>query len=156
MVVRLHFRKMLGVRSFREMAEKCPPLTKEQIAAYHQSPTDRDFFTPQTFRPDFSQSWSKFPYNMEARDYFVRHLLHALAGGAYHKEKLTFPDRYKTVYHLGAALDAHMEHCRARVRKVNDPPSSGEEEDEEKAARARSRRTTVSSLPLLFLRDDFC
>ncbi len=146
-VVRIHFKKLLRTKSWEQMAEKCPPLAPEEIAAYNRWPNDKDYFGPNNFRVDFSQSWTKFPFNIDARDYFIRHLLHTLGGGAYRQDKYSFPDRYRTEFHLGAALDAHMEHCRAKIRRINNPLSSDAEEEEKRKARTRARRGTVSDSP---------
>ena len=120
-----------------------PALTDEEIAEY-EALGNASYFTAENFRVDFSQSWAKFDFNIAARDFFLRHLISALKGGSYHKAVLSFPDRYITEYHLGAAIDAYIEHCRTKIRKLLDPPESGVEEEEEKKARARARKSTVS------------
>ncbi len=146
-VVRMHFLKLLRVKSFEQMAEKCPPLADSEIAAYNRYPIDQEYFAPNNYRVDFSRSWTTFAFNIDARDYFIRHLQHALGGGAYRQDKYFFPERYRTEFHLGAALDTHMEHCRARIRRINNPLSSDAEEEEKRKARARARRGTVSRIP---------
>ncbi len=146
-VVRVHFKKLLRVKSFEQMAEQCPPLAEAEIAAYNRWPIDKEYFGPNNFRVDFSRAWATHAFNIEARDYFIRHLQHALAGGAYQHDNLFFPERYRTEFHLGAALDTHMEHCRSKIRRINNPLSSDAEEEEKRKARARARRGTVSSDP---------
>ncbi len=143
-VVCAHFKKLLRVKSFEQMAEKCPPLAEAEIAAYNKWPNDKEYFGPNNFRIDFSRSWATHAFNVEACDYFIRHLQHALGGGMYRQDKFFFPDRYRTEFHLGAALDTHMEHCRARIRRINNPLSSDAEEEEKRKARARARRCMVS------------
>ncbi|KAI0746377.1 hypothetical protein C8Q80DRAFT_1354618 [Daedaleopsis nitida] len=143
-VVRLHLRKLLQARSYEEIAAKCPPMTEDEFKDYMQAPKDKDYFTPKTFRIDFSQSWTKFPPNIDARDYLLRHLIQALKGGAYsHKEDLKFPSRYWTEYHLGAALDSHIDHCRSKIRRITDPRESDDPEREAQRARIRGRRKTL-------------
>ncbi|RPD78429.1 hypothetical protein L226DRAFT_558372 [Lentinus tigrinus ALCF2SS1-7] len=142
-VVRMHFKKLLRAKSWEQMAEKCPPLAASEIAAYNKWPNDKEYFCPNNFRVDFSQPWNTFPFNVDARDYFIRHLLHALGGGAYPQDKFSFPERYRTEFHLGAALDVHMEHCRARIRRVNNPLDPDAQAEEAQKARARARRGTL-------------
>ena len=142
-MVRLHLQKLLNARTYAEMAEKCRALTEAEIAAYNASPKNKDFFTPKNFGLDLTRSRTKFPYNVDARDYFCRNLIHALKGGQYRHVTLIFPEHYWTPYHLGAALDAHLDHARVEIRKIVDPHSSDDPDEDLRAARARARRTTV-------------
>lgn len=118
-------------------------MTKDEISAYDTSPRNQEYFTPTTFRIDFSKPWTKFAFNIEARDYFLQHLLHTLRGGKYKKEEHWFPERYWTAYHLGAAFDTYIDTCRVKIRKIVDPHDSDDPDRDAQKARARSRRNTV-------------
>lgn len=131
------------MKTYGELAEKCTPLTDEELAHYKQHSMNKDYFSPKNFRVDFSQPWTTFSFNVEARDYFIRHLIHTLRGGKY-KDKFAFPERYWTPYHIGASLDAHMEHVRQELRKKTNPKSDYDPEEDAKNARMRARRLTVS------------
>ena len=127
------------------MAERFPPLTQAQIAAYKASPIDRDYFSPSNFGVDFSQPWATDPYNQEARDFFIQHLIKTLQGGGYSDPKHKFPQRYWTAHHIGAALDSHMEHCRDKIRAIKNPKTPSEIEEKEKEDRRAGRQNSVST-----------
>lgn len=138
-VVRAHFKKLLGVTSYGEMAAQNPPLDEDDVFEYQASGSK--YFTMDNFRVDFVQPWKEFPFNLSARDFFANHLLHVLKGGGYTKAGI--PPRYHTYDHIGDALDVHMEHARKRYREEITPPEPAEKEKEKRKSRMVSRRGTV-------------
>ena len=130
---------MLGVKSYKEMAQKNPPLDDDKIFEYEMS--GPKYFTADNFRVDFVQAWREFPFNLSARDFFANQLVRVLKGGGY--KKASIPPRYHTYDHVAEALDVHMDHARRRYREAVDPPDANEVETGKRKARMVSRRGTV-------------
>ena len=137
--MRVHLKKLLGVTSYKEMAEQNPPLNDDEIFNYEAS--GPQYFNKDNFRIDFVQPWREFPFNLSARDFFANHLLSVLKGGSY--KKASIPPRYHTYDHIGDALDVHMEHARKRYRQEIEPPTPSDKEKERRKNRMVSRRGTV-------------
>ncbi|PIL33266.1 hypothetical protein GSI_04716 [Ganoderma sinense ZZ0214-1] len=138
-VVRVHFKKLLGVPSYKEMAKKNPPLNNNKVFEYEAS--GPQYFTADNFRVDFVKPWKEFPFNLSAHDFFASHLVRVLKGGGY--KKAAVPARYHTYDHVAEALDVHMDHARRRYREAVSPPDTDEIEKEKRKARMVSRRGTL-------------
>lgn len=69
-------------KDYKTMARLNPPLTDAEIHEYEDN-LEASYFAKRKFRVDFVKPWAGFPFNIEARDYFVRHLLRDFTGGGY-------------------------------------------------------------------------
>ena len=135
----MHFKKLLGVTSYEEMADKNPPLTDDDVFNYDLS--GAQYFTADNFRVDFVAPWKEFPFNLSARHFFSNQLLRVLKGGGY--KKAAIPPRYQTYDHIGEALDVHMEHAHKRYCQYVNPPTDDQVLSNKRKARMVSRRGTV-------------
>ncbi|KAJ2970977.1 hypothetical protein NUW54_g12609 [Trametes sanguinea] len=127
---------------YKTMARLNPPLTDEDIKTYEESSTE-SYFAGRKFRIDFTRSWLYFPFNIEARDYFVQTLLRDFQGGSY--KNLNIPARYINFDHIAAALDTYIEYCREIYRSIVKPPSKEKVERRKQRVRRNSRKNTMQS-----------
>ncbi|PIL26617.1 hypothetical protein GSI_11311 [Ganoderma sinense ZZ0214-1] len=138
-IVRVHLRKLLGVTSYKEMAEHNLPLNDEEIFNYEIS--GPQYFNNGNFRINFFQPWKEFPFNLSVCDFFANHLLRVLQGGGY--KKALVPPCYHTYDHIGEALDVHMEHARKHYRETMHLLTPTDKEKEKRKSRMVSRRGTL-------------
>ncbi|KAI0666482.1 hypothetical protein C8Q78DRAFT_454103 [Trametes maxima] len=135
------------------MVRRNPPLTDDEIAAYERDDSP-SYISKTRFRIDFTRSPTAFAFNVEARDYYIRHLLRAMRGGMYKNSGI--PERYVNEDHIGSAYDTYMETCRERYRHVVNPPTSEKIEKGKAHSRRNSRKTTLFSTRQAALMEHGC
>ena len=138
--MRSHLLWLLDCNELKEIGQKCPTLTDDELAAYEAA--KGKFFTRQNFRIDFGVQWKRSPFNMEARDVFIKHFIQSVAGGMYS----TRPPHSKLLHYdqVGDVLDAHLSYLRREYRKTLAPKSDVDREAEQAENAMRSRKATVS------------
>ncbi|KAJ2981474.1 hypothetical protein NUW54_g10870 [Trametes sanguinea] len=141
-VVRDHTKTLLRFtgKDYKTMVDNNPPLTDEEIEAYRAS-SQPSYFAQHRFRVDFTKPWGGFDFNVEARDWFVQHLLRAFQGGSYSRANI--PARYRTAEHIGAALDTYIETCRDEYRRITKPPDQATMDRRKERVRRNSRKNTL-------------
>ncbi|RPD78150.1 hypothetical protein L226DRAFT_520587 [Lentinus tigrinus ALCF2SS1-7] len=120
--VRSHMLWLLSCRELKEIGEKCPTLTNEELAEYEA--TKGNYFTRQNFHIDFKRGWVKCAYNCDARSFFCHHFLESMAGGSYRSPPI--PSWFFTMDQVGGTLDSHMDHAHAVWRQHANPPSAAQ------------------------------
>ncbi|OSC97454.1 hypothetical protein PYCCODRAFT_1428489 [Trametes coccinea BRFM310] len=144
-VVRAHVAHLLGFKGkdYATMVRRNPPLTDDEIKQYEET-TSANYFARNRFRLDFTRSPTAFAFNVEARDYFIRHLKRSVQGGSYKKAEI--PERYLTEDHIGSAFDTYMETCREHYRLIKKPLSEAESRRRKQRARMNARKSTALQL----------
>ena len=138
--MRSHMLWLLNCNELKEIGQKCPSLTDDELAAYEA--VKGRFFTRQNFRIDFERGWVRCAFNREARAFFCRHFLESVAGGSYKNPPI--PSRYFTLDQVGGALDSHMDHARLVWRQQVNPPPEAKVAQRRRQKQINSRKRTVS------------
>lgn len=140
--MRTHAKSLLGFKGkdYQTMARLNRPYTDDEIAAYERDDTP-SYFATRKLRVDFTRPLTGFALNLEAHDYFVRHLLHDFQGGAY--KSAGVPAHYINEDHIGAAFSTYMATCRDQYRLISSPPDKAKADRRKQRLRQNSRKNTV-------------
>lgn len=138
--VREHLDLLFDVRSKKELVEKNPPISEEEMNSYLD---DEGLLvcTVQRFRVDFERPWKTNVFNKEAKKVFIDSFLDAYLGGAYRETLLPPVLRERKI--VGQVLDNHMEYRRKVYHRHLSPLSKEEEFALKKRRAANTRRQTV-------------
>ncbi|PIL23155.1 hypothetical protein GSI_14464 [Ganoderma sinense ZZ0214-1] len=140
--VRTHLKKVLGFSTWKELVQKNPPLTANQIKLFGNPKTGvLDVFPDRRLHFDFEQSWEKFSFNREASKLFVADFLSKVKAGQYSNPPVEA--RYVTEYNVAIALTVYMDTCRRNYREVLDPISEDEKERRADSSCKNGRRGTL-------------
>ena len=88
--MRKHLEKLLGYNTIKQLVEKFPPLTEDEMEGYG---VDDEYVVcdVNNFRIDFIHGWQVLPLNREARHVFVQHSLSCVEGGSFGLEPDVVP-----------------------------------------------------------------
>lgn len=148
--LRQHLKRMLCIKSYKELPEKCPPLTDDEIVQYRTNHAAAPKCTADKFRIDFEHTWKNFSFNGAAALVFGTDFIKAVTSGIYAKHNI--PIRLLTYDNINIVLDKHMKHVRERYSHYL-KHSEGAACELDKVAQKRraknSRQKTVSRMTYL-------
>ena len=148
--LREHVLKMIGIRDYRALAKKCPPLTEEECEAYAQGDVDAPTVDRKKLRIDFENPWKKFSYNREVSSAIIEDFIRAVKSQVY--LYVLVPENILLPHVLEPLLDSHMKTLRQQYRLSKQGVVDKKEAVNKKRENGSrmSRRTSVSTvLPTL-------
>lgn len=144
--MRDHLQKMLGVKSYKNLHEKFPPLTEDENEAIEKNARGAIKCTATDFRIDFEQSWKKSHLNADAALVFNIDFIQAVRNGLYSKYEI--PSYLLTDKQVDTALEIHMEYCKRQYRFYRDHDEDTQKMltgAERKQKAVNTRKKTVSN-----------
>ena len=141
--IRKHLFFLFDVTSIRQLIEKNPPITDDEMQSYLDG-EDLVTCSLQHFRIDFQRPWKDTDFNKLAKNIFIKSFLAMYKSGEYDSDEVTIPASLLTPKVVGVVLDKHMDYRRKQYRDHLTPPTK---EDQEKLAKRKAmntRRQTVS------------
>lgn len=144
--VRQHLFFLFDVTSMKELIEKNPPITDEEMESFLNGEESSLVCSLQHFRVDFQRPWKDTSFNQLAKEVFVQSFLATEKSGEY--DETTIPPCLLTPKVVGIVLDKHMEYRRKQYRQHLKPLSEDELKRIAKRKAMTARRATVSFNPL--------